>query len=167
MSGERNLITLDRGMNDGVRVGMAVMTDAGLVGRVFSTSGGFSLVENLYNTTLKVAAKVERSRIDGIIGWEEGPELLMRNVPKAHDVEIGDRIVTSEYSIYFPSDVPIGTVVKLEDEPNSLFRRIVIMPEAIPERVEHCFIVLTTTPGLIEKLKLEESSTKPADRKPK
>lgn len=160
-SPERNLMTLDRGMSDGVRVGMAVMTDAGLIGRVFAASDGYSLVESLYNTTIKIAAKVERSRVDGIIGWEEGAELLMRNVPKALDVEVGDKIVTSEYSIYFPSDVPIGTVVKLENEPNSLFRRIIVMPEALPDRVEHCFVVLTATPHLLERLKLEESIDKP------
>jgi len=164
-SAERNLMTLDRGMEDGVRVGMAVMTDAGLIGRVFSVSDGYSLVESLYNTTIKVAAKVERSRVDGIIGWEHGPELLMRNVPKALDVEIGDKIVTSEYSIYFPSDVPIGTVIKLENEPNSLFRRIIVMPEAVPDRVEHCFVVLTSSPRLLERLKLEESTDKQPEKK--
>lgn len=164
-SPERNLITLDRGMSDGVRVGMAVMTDAGLIGRIFSTSEGFSLVESMYNTTIKIAAKIERTRVDGIIGWEDGPELLMRNVPKALDVEVGDKVVTSEYSIYFPSDVPIGTVVKLENEPNSLFRRIIVMPEALPDRVEHCFVVLTSSPRILERLKLEESKQKPSERK--
>lgn len=166
-SGERNLMTLDRGMTDGIRVGMAVVTDAGLIGRIFATSGGFSLVESLYNTTIKVAAKVERTRVDGIIGWDGGTNLLMRNVPKALDVEVGDKIVTSEYSVYFPSDVPIGTVTNIEDEPNSLFRRIIITPEAMPDRVEHVFVVLTSTPRLSERLKLQESATKPSERRKK
>lgn len=166
-SGERNLMTLDRGMSEGVRVGMAVITDAGLIGRVFATSSSFALVESLINTTVKVAAKVERSRVEGIIGWDGGPNLLMRGVPKALDVEIGDKIVTSEYSVYFPSDVPIGTVTKLEDEPNSLFRRIIVAPDAMPDRVEHAFIVLTSMPRLSERLKLEESATKPSERRPK
>jgi len=160
-SGERDLLTLDIGQGDGVLVGMAVVTDGGLVGRVFAASSGFSMVESLYNPTVKVAAKIERTRVEGVVGWDGGPELLMRNVPKALDVEVGDKVITSEYSVYFPSDVPIGTVTKLEDEPNSLFRRIIITPEAAPDRIEHCYVVLTSTPKLSERLKLEESATKP------
>src|SRR5689334_22936804 len=37
-SGERDLLTLDIGQGDGVLVGMAVVTDGGLVGRVFAVS---------------------------------------------------------------------------------------------------------------------------------
>lgn len=141
-TGERNMLTLSVGESEGVRKGMAVITDDGLVGRVYSVSDKFSIVEGLYNRSLRVAVKAARSRVDGILSWDAADILLVRNVPKALDVQEGDLIVTSEYSTFFPAEVPVGTVVKLESEPNSLFRRIIVEPLAHPARIEHVFVVL-------------------------
>jgi rod shape-determining protein MreC len=141
-TGDRNMFTLSVGENDGVRKGMAVITDAGLVGRVYAVSGGLSSVEGLYNRSVRIAVKVSRSRVDGILSWDADDILLVRNVPKALDVQEGDLIVTSEYSTFFPAEVPVGKVTKLESEPNSLFRRIIVEPLAHPAKIEHVFVVL-------------------------
>ncbi|MDP4237681.1 MAG: rod shape-determining protein MreC, partial [Bacteroidota bacterium] len=140
--GDRNMLTLSAGESSGIKKGMAVMTDGGLIGRVYSTSGGFSLVEGLFNRDMRVAVKISRTRVDGILGWEGGDELIVRNVPKALDVKEGDLVVTSEYSTFFPSEVPIGTIIRLEPEPNTMFRKIFVAPAAHPFRVEHCYVVL-------------------------
>lgn len=141
-TGDRNMFTLSVGENDGVRKGMAVITDAGLVGRVYAVSGGLSSVEGLYNRSVRIAVKVSRSRVDGILSWDADDILLVRNVPKALDVQEGDLVVTSEYSTFFPAEVPVGKVTKLESEPNSLFRRIIVEPLAHPAKIEHVFVVL-------------------------
>lgn len=141
-SGDRNMFTLSVGEKDGVHKGMAVITDAGLVGRVYSLGSGFSLIEGLYNRQMRIAVKIARTRVDGILAWDGTDILLVRNVPKALDVQEGDMVVTSEYSSYFPSDVPVGVVTKLEAEPNSLFRRIYVAPLAYPGKIEHVFVVI-------------------------
>ncbi len=153
--GDRNMITLSAGDNAGIRKGMAVMTDGGLVGRVYSTSGGYSLVEGLFNRNMRVAVKIARTRVDGILGWEGGDELVVRDVPKALDVKEGDQIVTSEYSTFFPSEVPVGVITRLEPEPNSMFRKIYVTPAAPPFRVEHCYVVLKDETLEQEKAALE------------
>jgi rod shape-determining protein MreC len=166
-SAQRNMMTLDRGSNDGVAVGMAVITDAGLVGRIYAVSPGFSSVELLFNQSFRTAAKIARTRVEGIIGYEEGPVLRMFNVPKALDVQIGDLVVTSEYSTFFPAEVPVGTIIKLESEPNSLFRRVTIDPAANAYRVEHAFIVLKDPNAEREKMLLEQKAKEDALKKPK
>ncbi|HYM34267.1 MAG TPA: rod shape-determining protein MreC, partial [Steroidobacteraceae bacterium] len=139
---ERNMMTLSIGESSGVEKGMPVITDAGLVGKIYATSGGFSMAEGLFNTSLRVAVKTSRTRVDGIIAWEGGDELIVRNIPKALDIQSGDLVVTSEYSTFFPSDIPVGTVTRVEDEQNSLFRKIYVQPAAHPLEIEHCFVVL-------------------------
>jgi rod shape-determining protein MreC len=158
--GDRNMLTLSAGESSGIRKGMAVMTDAGLVGRVYSTSGNFSLIEGLFNRDLRVAVKDDRTRVDGVLDWEGGDQLIVRNVPKALDVKENDLVVTSEYSTLFPSEVPVGIISKLEAEPNTLFRRIFVTPAAHPFRVEHCYVVLKDEALEQEKASLE---TKAAD----
>lgn len=157
-TGDRNMFTLSVGESEGVRKGMAVITDAGLVGRVYAVSGGFTIVEGLYNRSMRIAVKVARSRVDGILSWDAADVLLVRNVPKALDVQEGDLIVTSEYSTFFPAEVPVGTVGKLESEPNSLFRRIVVEPLAHPARVEHVFVVLKDEATETKKQTIEKSA---------
>lgn len=157
--GDRNMLTISSGESSGVRKGMAVMTDVGLVGRVYSTSGGFSLIEGLFNRNMRVAVKIARTRVDGILGWEGGDELIVRDVPKALDVKEGDMVVTSEYSTFFPSEVPVGVISRLEPEPNSLFRKILVTPAAHPFKVEHCYVVLKDEALEQEKALLESKAT--------
>jgi rod shape-determining protein MreC len=139
---ERNMMTISIGESSGIQKNMPVITDAGLVGRVFATSGGFSIAEGLFNTNVRIAIKTARTHIDGIVSWEGGDELLIRNIPKLLDVQVGDLIVTSEYSTLFPSDITVGTISRIEDERNSLFRRIFVTPAANPLQVEHCYVVV-------------------------
>jgi rod shape-determining protein MreC len=152
---QRNMVTLDLGANDHIVAGMAVVTDAGLVGRIYATSPSFSLVQMLFNTDLRVAAKIARTRVEGIIAWDGGPELVMRNVPKALDVQVGDLVVTSEFSSYFPADVPIGTIIRIEPEPNSLFRKVTVDPSVNLFRVEHVYVVVKDEAKEKERIALE------------
>jgi len=163
--GDRNMLTLSVGESSGIKKGMAVMTDGGLIGRVYATTGGFSLVEGLFNRDMRVAVKIARTRVDGILGWEGGDELVVRNVPKALDVKEGDMVVTSEYSTFFPSEVPVGTITRLEPEPNSLFRKIYVTPAAHPFRVEHCYIVLKDEVLEQEKASLETKAAEELNKK--
>jgi rod shape-determining protein MreC len=163
--GDRNMLTLSAGENSGIKKGMAVMTEGGLIGRIYSTSGGLSLAEGLFNRDMRVAVKISRTRVDGILGWEGGDELVVRNVPKSLDVKEGDLVVTSEYSTFFPAEVPIGTIIRLEPEPNSLFRKIYVQPAAHPSRVEHCYIVLKDEMLEQEKAALEIKAAEEIEKK--
>jgi rod shape-determining protein MreC len=162
---QQNMITINLGSKDSIMEGMAVITDAGLVGRIYATSQNFSLVQMLYNTDLRVAAKIARTRVEGIIAWEGGPTLVMRDVPKALDVKAGDLVVSSEYSSFFPADVPIGTIGSMHPERNSLFRSVIVDPSVNFFRVEHVYVILKDASLERERLALEakarEGSIKP------
>jgi len=152
---QRNMLTIDLGSKDSIVPGMAVITDAGLVGRIYATSQNFSLVQMLLNTDLRIASKIARTRVEGIITWEGGPSLSMRNIPKALDVQLGDLVVSSEYSSFFPAEVPIGTVDSIAPEANSLFRRVMVRPSVNFFRVEHVYVIQKDITKERERLALE------------
>ena len=159
---QRNMLTIDLGAKDSILPGMAVVTDAGLVGRIYATSENFSLVQMLLNTDLRIASKIARTRVEGIITWDGtwgGPsDLVMRNIPKALDVQLGDLVVSSEYSSYFPADVAIGTIDSIGPEANSLFRRVLVRPSVDFFRVEHVFVIVKDISKERERLMLEAKS---------
>lgn len=136
----RNNITLDAGEKDSVKVGMPVITDKGLVGRIVATSGNFSIAQILLNKDLKVSAKDQRSRVDGIIAWDGEMRLQMKNVSKSADFIEGDNVVTSEYSNHFPAGIPIGYAVSVGTVDN-LFKKIEIQPFVNFETLEEVFII--------------------------
>jgi rod shape-determining protein MreC len=152
---QRNMLTIDLGAKDSILPGMAVITDAGLVGRIYATSQNFSLVQMLFNSDLRIASKIARTRVEGIITWEGGSDLIMRNIPKALDVQLGDLVVSSEYSSYFPADVAIGTVDSIGPEANSLFRRVLVTPSVNLFRVEHVYVIVKDVSKERERLSLE------------
>jgi rod shape-determining protein MreC len=139
----RNTITLNVGESDGIGPNMSVMTGDGLVGKIVGCSGHYAVAQILYNRDLRVSAKVQRSRVDGIACWEGGSRLLLKDVSKNLDVQPGDVVITSEYSTVFPPGIRIGIVSSAKPIAGSLFQRIEIVPGVDFERVEEVFVVLS------------------------
>jgi rod shape-determining protein MreC len=137
----RNNITINVGENDSVKVGMPVITDRGLVGKIAAVSGNYSIAQILLNKDLKVSAKDQRSRVDGIISWDgEQEKIQMKNVSKSLDVIPGDVIITSEYSNVFPAGIPIGFVTSVGTIDN-LFKKVDIEPFVNFQSLEEVFVL--------------------------
>ncbi len=136
----RNYATLNKGTADGISEGMPAITEAGLAGVVIAASKDYSLIRLLINRDSRVAGKIARSRIDGILVWEGDAYLSMKNIPKSYDVKVGDEVVTSNYSNRFPSNITIGKVKELQDDPSSMFRKIYIEPSVRFPTMEQLFI---------------------------
>ncbi|HYF04447.1 MAG TPA: rod shape-determining protein MreC [Patescibacteria group bacterium] len=138
----RNFITINRGAKDGIKPGMVAKTDAGLVGTVVSASENFALIQLIIDRDARIAARIERTGIDGIVAWEGEENLIIKNIPKSYDVQAGDLLVTSNYSNKYPAGIPVGRVTEVRDEANSLFRRIIITPSVGFSSLEQLYVVL-------------------------
>ncbi len=153
----RNTLTMNIGQNDGVEASMPVVTGEGLVGRVVSVSGSYSIIQVMLNVDFRASAKVQRSRVDGIVAWD-GRALMLKNIAKSLDVRPGDAVITSQYSNAFPPGTKIGVIGSVTEIPGSLFKRVEIVPAVDFIKLEEAFI-LKNIPDL-EKMKLEEKSQK-------
>jgi rod shape-determining protein MreC len=136
----RNNITLNVGGNDSITVGMPVITDRGLVGKIVATSSSFSIAQILLNKDLKISAKDQRSRVDGILSWNGENKLQLKNVSKSSDVLVGDVVITSEYSNHFPAGIPIGYTLTAGTVDN-LFKKIEVEPFVNFETLEEVFVL--------------------------
>ncbi len=139
----RNYATINKGADDGIQEGMCCITDAGLVGIVIGTSPHFAVLQLLLNRDTRVSAKVQRTRVDGIIQWEGETFLVLKNVPRSLDVQAGDAVLTSTYSAKYPPNVVVGRVTQVSEEANSLFRRVVVEPAVNFATLEQLFVVDT------------------------
>jgi rod shape-determining protein MreC len=149
----RNTITLDVGSADGIQQQMPVVTDAGLVGLVTSVSEHYSVVNILLNTDFRASAKIQRSRVDGIIAWD-GKTLNLKNVPKTRDIKIGDVIATSGYSNIFPLDIRVGLVSDTREQAGSVFKSITVTPGVDFVKLEEVYVIAYTPDT--ERIELEQ-----------
>jgi rod shape-determining protein MreC len=149
----RNTITLNVGKFNGVLPHMPVVGDGGLVGIVSSVNDHYSVVRILLNTDFRASAKVERSRVDGILAWD-GDDLILGNVAKTLDVMAGDTVITSDYSSSYPPNIRVGVVREVSEQQGSLFKGVYVSPGVNFVRLEEVFVLLYLPDS--ERLDLEQ-----------
>ncbi len=151
----RNYATLNVGSKNGVKEGMPVVSEQGLVGRVIGVSDNYSIVQLLINRDTRVAAKTVGGRNDGMITWDGGNSLLLRNVPAVQPQRKGDTVVTSNYSALFPENIVIGTISDISEEQGTLFYRLKVQPSVNFGTLEEAYVVLYSADQ--ERLELERN----------
>lgn len=139
-------LLLDKGRRDSVRVGQAVVTAEGLAGVVHRVDPARSVALLATDRNFAASARVERSRVDGIVRWAGGNVLELTEVPKNLDVKPGDRIVTSGLGGVIPGGLPVGVVTHVS-RGEGLFLDVRIDPYVEFSRLEEVFILLPR-PGL-------------------
>jgi len=137
----RNFATIDRGTDGGVVDGMACITDAGLVGIIVGASPHYAVVRLLHNRDTRIAARVYRTNVDGIIQWEGEEFVSLKDVPRTADVKVGDLVLTSQYSSRFPANIIIGYVREVREEENSLFRKVLVEPAVDFSSLSQVFVM--------------------------
>ncbi len=107
-----NFITLNKGLIDGVKPDMAVITNTGIVGIVEGVSENFSTVIPILNRNFRVSAKLKNSNFLGSVSWEgiNPEECTLSDIPHHVVINIGDTVVTTGYSMVFPEGIPIGII---------------------------------------------------------
>ena len=113
-----NTIAINRGSRHGVKKDMPVIAFQegfqGLVGKVVSTGLFSSQVIPLYDSTCYVAARLQKSRYEGLVSGMGGlhKNLIMRYVKKRARAEIkyGDLVITSGMNSIYPKGIYIGRV---------------------------------------------------------
>jgi len=153
LSMTQNTITLNAGIKDGVSPGMPIINDRGIIGIVYSSSQDFSIARTINNTDLKLAVMDERSRVQGIMKWT-GNELIIINIPNNFDLEVGDRIITSEVSSIIPIPIPVGIIEEYKAVETSVFSYIRVKPFVDLTLIENVFVLAEVKSKQIEGLEL-------------
>ncbi|MCH8325593.1 MAG: rod shape-determining protein MreC [Bacteroidetes bacterium] len=148
-----NTFTLNSGKTDGVKPGMPVINDLGLIGIVYTVSDNYSIIKTLRNVELRITVKDERSRVNAILKWD-GDDLILTNIPKTSDIKIGDRIVSSDISTIVPLPIPIGYIISINNKSTDIFNRVKIKSFADLTSVENVFIIKMIKSFQVNKMEL-------------
>jgi rod shape-determining protein MreC len=118
-------IRVDKGSDDGVRVGQPVINEEALIGRVTDVIGGSAQVTLITDTTMNVPARAGPRGVFGIVEPASAgnpTDLVMKFVSPGTRLSPGDRVLTRgtepedrRQSLY-PVGLPIGAVTRIDNE---------------------------------------------------
>jgi len=136
-------IRIDKGAEQGVRVGMGVVSPSGVVGRVHRVTPTYSDVLTLVDPTSNVDAIVQRSRARGIIsGQSKQLACKMKYVDRLDDVVVNDTVLSSGFGDIFPKGLLVGYVTAVVPGENGILQTVTIKSAVDIYRLEEVFIVV-------------------------
>lgn len=120
-----NFLTLALGQDQGIAIGMGVVGEKGVVGRVKSVSDNFTTVVSILNPGVMISSQVKRTGTLCRVQWETNDPLTInvKDIPRHIPLFEGDTIETSSYNGVFPPGVLIGVIEELELTQESPFYR--------------------------------------------
>jgi len=113
-TGQQSLI-IDKGTQDGIQPGAAVVASEGLVGVVVQADTQHAIVRLLNAPRIAVSAKVLNATTisTGICEGHGESTLLLNFLPPEAPVQAGDQVVTAGLGSKYPPNIPIGTVERV------------------------------------------------------
>lgn len=121
-----NLLTIDKGRNDGVDVDMGVVCGTGVVGVVFLVSDNYSVVMPVINTKSRISCTIRSSGYFGHLAWDGGDPLTayLEDIPRHAELKVGEWVETNGYSAIFPEGVLVGQIREVCDSRDGLSYRL-------------------------------------------
>ncbi len=116
-----NYLILDRGLQDGIRIGMAVVTPKReAVGVVMAVNDRHTVVMSILNRKFRTSGEIEGGEGHAAsITWDgtDRYRVQMEGLSKYAKVDIGAKVITTGFSLIFPEGVTLGYVAKAELDP--------------------------------------------------
>ena len=133
---------IDRGSEDGIELGMPVVSASGVVGKIVELGKSKSKVILVSDPSFSVAALAQRSRDVGLVSGTLQGFCRMRYLPAGADLKVGDVVVTSKLSSSFPEGLLIGEVVSVKYRAHDQMVETAIQPSVALSQVEDVLVIL-------------------------
>ncbi|HUG47115.1 MAG TPA: rod shape-determining protein MreC [Candidatus Limnocylindria bacterium] len=148
-------ISLDRGSDDGVALGDAVIAGGGaLVGQVVEVGATYSRVQLLSDSRMTVVGMTETSRATGEVRGQLDRPLQMERILATEEVEPGESVVTAGIDLGegirspFPRGLLIGTIVDVQRPPNQVLQVALLQPATPLDRLEYVLVITDYEGGM-------------------
>lgn len=107
-----NYLTINRGEKDGIRKGMGVRNNDGVVGIVCTVGEHYSVIIPIIHTASRISCTIAKNNYAGVVIWPGNSDhyALMEDVAIHVDVTEGDTVVSSGLTTAFPKGIPVGIV---------------------------------------------------------
>jgi rod shape-determining protein MreC len=139
-------VIINRGSDDGLRRGMPVVTQQGLVGQISAVTAGAARVQLINDPGSTVNVLLQQSDIEAVLVGNISGEVNLELIPQAATVQGGDIIVTSGYGGDYPANILIGQVSTVRSNAYDLFQSSSVQPAVDFSQLEIVLIIINFQP---------------------
>lgn len=135
-------LLVDKGHENGISQGQAVVDAQGVFGQVVHVAAARSWVLLITDRDHALPVRNSRTGVRMILGGTGGPEaLVLEDLPASTDILAGDLIETSGLGGRFPVGYPVGVVDALGDAQDTPYLSATVKPSAALSKVGHVLII--------------------------
>ncbi len=121
-------VIIDHGSDSGIRHGMPVVTDQGLVGRVDAVTAKAARVQLITDPGSVINVKMESLGVDAQLSGSLTGEINLQMVPQELDFKPGEIILSSGLGGTYPANLLVGQVISVINRETDLFQSGVVQP---------------------------------------
>ncbi len=139
-----NYLTLNRGADAGIASEMGVITSSGIIGIVKDVSAHYCTVTSFLHTQSKVSVRFKNNNYNGSMIWnsDNSPtEATVIDIPRHVQFKLGDTLVTTTYSPYYPEGIMVGTVKSFDVDAGSNSYKILLNLSSGFNDVSYVYVV--------------------------
>jgi rod shape-determining protein MreC len=140
------VLILDRGANDGVKVGDAVVYENNLVGKITQVTANLASITLLTNSSSLFTVKTLETQAQGVVKGQGGGKVILDNVVLSDSLKKDDLVLTKgDVNIQnsgFPPDLTVGKITSISKNPSDLFQKAEIQTLVDFSNLEKVFVVV-------------------------
>jgi rod shape-determining protein MreC len=138
-------ILINKGTTEGLRVGLPVLSDQGVVGRIIETSWHASRVLLLIDENSNIDALIQRSRAQGILQGAGTAGCNLKYISRAENIQTGDVVLSSGLAGVFPKGLLLGAVTGISGAEGGLFQKIDVASAVDFSKLEEVLVLIPDT----------------------
>lgn len=135
-------VLINKGQRSGLKVGMPVVSELGVVGKVAEVWAERAKVILITDPQFSVAALIQSTRDSGLVSGSLQGLCKMSFMDEESQVQVGDEVITSKLSYSFPENLSIGKVVEVHEDPTTATRMCLVKPAVALAQLEEVLIIV-------------------------
>lgn len=139
-------VIINVGSNDGIRRGMPVVTDKGLVGRVEAVIADAARVQLITDPAVSVNVRLQNAKTEAVLSGSVTGDISLDLISQDVTVEPGDVVLTSGLGGGYPPDLLVGQVVSVRKRDYELFQQASVQPNVDFSRLQIVLVVTNFRP---------------------
>ena len=135
-------VIINRGSDDGLRRGMPVVTQQGLVGQISAVIADAARVQLINDPGSTVNVLLQEAETEAVLMGGITGELTFELIPQSAILQSGDLIVTSGYGGSYPANLLVGQVSTIRSNAYDLFQSSSVQPAVDFSQLEIVLVIV-------------------------
>jgi len=145
-------LIINRGSDDGLRRGMPVVTQHGLIGRVAAVTAGAARVQLITDPAATVNVHLEPSASPAVLHGSLTGDITLDMIPQDEEIKTGDLVLTSGLGGSYPPNILIGQVSGVRSREQDIFQRASVQTVVDFSQIDIVLVITNFNPVDISPL---------------